>query len=169
MGKIAIASLLLLQLIYRVMAQANCTELTQTSVNIITSNAIQFGSWDVCSARNGTDFTTNDGSNPSAGCSGDQPTRLVCNKVPQGTMCMMGRDGLVDGSPCGSSQILSCGDSIVLGGSNFSLDLLVTLPSVGTILANGLYGSQLCCSGASCTSIGALSTCPSPYNLTCVT
>src|ERR1700722_8723136 len=166
MSKVAVA-LLLMQLIDWAMAQANCTNLTSLSTSQFAETS-GLGSWDVCCARDGSGCVRNEIDLLSS-CDAAHPTRLVCNKVPQGTMCMMGRDGLVDGSPCGSSQILSCGDSIVLGGSNFSLDLLVTLPSVGTILANGLYGSQLCCSDASCTSIGALSTCPSPYNLTCVT
>ena len=126
----------------------------------------EYGSWDACCARTGMDcYLTREsvavGFEP---CDSDHSARAGCNRVAQGTLCMIGGDSLISASPCGMSLVRTCATVTVLGGQTSSFGTVLGGRAT-SILANGVLGSTLCCSMSSCL---VLTTCAEQYSMACV-
>ena len=153
------------ELIARANGQTTCAPLMQALVQQAEATN-SFGSWDACCARTGIDcFLSRQAVPPGTEpCDVAHSARAGCNRLAQGTVCMIGGDGLVSGSPCGASIIRTCGSVIARGGG---VATPFAPPSgLGTtsasILAGGVLDSQLCCSTSVCT---FTSSCTSQYNM----
>ena len=162
-------SALFITFITELIAQANgqttCAPLMQALVQQVEATN-SFGSWDACCARTGIDcflsrLVVPPGTEP---CDVDHSARAGCNRLAQGTVCMIGGDGLISGSPCGASIIRTCGSVIARGDG-------VAIPfeppsglgaTSASIVARGVLGSQLCCSTSTCT---FASPCTLQYNM----
>ena len=153
------------ELVPRAKGQTTCEPLVHALVR--QAEAMNsYGSWDACCARTGVDcflsrLVVPPGFEP---CDVTHGARAGCNRLAQGTVCMLEEDGLISGSPCGASVIRTCGSVIALGDGvaapfDPSSDLEATF---GSILARGMLGSQLCCSTSVCT---FASPCTSQYNM----
>jgi hypothetical protein len=166
--QMAITLLLALRIVRGVTAQTTCTPLMQSLVQQAEPTG-QYGSWDACCARTGNDcFLTQQYAPPGyEPCDTSHSARAGCNRTPQGTVCMIGTDGLISGSPCSASLIRMCAQTIVRDGVAASFDGFASLGvSPASILSGGILGTQLCCSSSSCQ---ISSSCALPYNMSCVT
>ena len=166
----ALSALIISFITAQTKGQTTCAPLMQALVQQAEATN-GYGSWDACCARTGIDcyltqVVVAPGFEP---CDVAHSARAGCNRLAQGTVCMIGGDGLISGSPCGSSIIRSCGSLIARGDGvaipfDPSSDLQATFAS---ILSRGVLGSQLCCSTSACT---FTSPCTSQYNMSaCVT
>ena len=79
---------------------------------------------------------------------------------------------MISDSPCGSSQLETCTQTIVLSGVAMPFDS-GNLTSVGmspsSIMSNGVLDSNLCCSSSSCGYTGTLQSCELQSVMSCVT
>src|ERR1700728_4105063 len=134
----AIISFLILRFIGGAVGQtteATCDPLMQSLVQQADMTG-QYGSWDACCAKTGVDcyltqVTAPPGFEP---CDSGHTERAGCNRIPQGTVCMIGPDAFISDAPCAASHILVCDTTLILNGS--------TTPFVG--FANlGLNPSQV--------------------------
>ena len=111
-------ALLIAELIVQAMGQTICAPLMQALVQQAEATN-GYGSWDACCARTGVDcflsrVVVPGGSEP---CDNAHSARAGCNRLTQGTVCMIGQDGLIYGSPCGASIIRTYGSIVAFGGS----------------------------------------------------
>jgi hypothetical protein len=164
----AFAALFITRLIEGVSAQTICLPLMQSLVQQAEATN-SYGSWDACCATLGVDcFLTRQsvplGTNP---CDSAHNARAGCNRVPEGTICMVGQDNLIDESSCGASQISSCTTKVVEDGASQPFNFPFPGLTPASILSRGALGSQLCCSESSC-AYASLGACTSQYNMTCV-
>jgi len=146
-------------------AQTDCGPLMQSLVQQAEATN-EYGSWDACCARTGTDCYLTRQSVPAGyePCDAAHSARAGCNRVSQGTVCMIGGDGLINASPCGTSLVRTCASTIVLNGNTISFGTALA-GAATSILANGVLGSTLCCSTSSCS---FTSSCVQPYSMACV-
>jgi len=127
----------------------------------------EYGSWDACCARTGIDCYLTRQAVPLGyePCDLAHGARAGCNRVSQGTLCMIGTDGSINGSPCGTSLVRTCTSTIVLNGT--TVDFSAALAGAATsILTTFVLGSELCCSTSSCVLAGPY--CTDTYGMTCV-
>ena len=158
------------ELVARAKGQTTCEPLMQALVQQA-EQTNSYGSWDACCARTGIDcYLTRQAVPPGyEPCDVLHSARAGCNRLAQGTVCMIGGDGEISGSPCGASVIRTCG-SLIARGDGVAIpfdppsDVEATFAS---ILSRGVLDSQLCCSTSACT---FASPCTSQYNMSaCVT
>ncbi|KIM38615.1 hypothetical protein M413DRAFT_12572 [Hebeloma cylindrosporum] len=166
----ALRALFITGLISRVKSQTSCAPLMQALLQQAEATN-GYGSWDACCARTGTDcYLSRQAVAPGfEPCDVEHSARAGCNRLAQGTVCMIGGDTVISGSPCGASSIRACGSVIVRdGGVAVPLDSLANLGvTPASILTRGVLGSQLCCSTSACT---FASPCTSLYNISaCLT
>ncbi|KIM85866.1 hypothetical protein PILCRDRAFT_86633 [Piloderma croceum F 1598] len=149
----------------RMTAQTDCEPLMQSLVQQAEATN-EYGSWDACCARTGTDCYLTRASVPVGfePCDSEHSARAGCNRVVQGTLCMIGGDSLISASPCGTSLVRTCASVTVLGGQTSSLGPVLAGHAM-SILANGVLGSTLCCSVSLCL---VLTTCAEQYSMACV-
>jgi hypothetical protein len=85
---------------------------------------------------------------------------------------MIGGDTMISDSPCGSSQLETCTQTIVLSGVAMPFDS-GNLTSMGispsSIMSNGVLDSNLCCSSSSCGYTGTIQSCELQSIMSCVT
>lgn len=165
----ALSALFITELIARAKGQTTCAPLMQSLLQQ-TEATNGYGSWDACCAQTGIDcYLTRQAAPPGyEPCDATHGARAGCNRLPQGTVCMIGEDELISGSPCGVSVVRSCGNFIALGGnvthilapfSNYTTNVLEASAS---ILAHGVLESSFCCSTSACT---FTSPCTLQYNM----
>ena len=161
---------LITEFVARVSGQTTCKPLVQALLQQAEATN-GYGSWDACCARTGIDCFLSRlvvplGFEP---CDVTHGARAGCNRLAQGTVCMIEEDDLISGSPCGASVIRTCGSVIARGdGVATPFDPPSDVEATfANILTRGMLGSQLCCSTSSCT---FSSQCTSQYNMSaCVT
>lgn len=149
--------------------QTDCLPLMQSLVQQAEATN-GYGSWDACCARTGSScFLTRQMVAPGfEPCDAAHGARAGCNRVPQGTVCMIGSDGQITGSPCGAAQVRSCATTVILNGQQFNN--LVSADIAPGILIGGVEGSLLCCSvnPTSCQLIWLSPCSTSQFSMTCV-
>ena len=159
----ALSALFIAELIARAKGQTTCAPLMQALVQQAEATN-GYGSWDACCARTGIDcylsrVVVAPGYEP---CDAAHSARAGCNRVPQGTVCMIGNDGQVSGSPCGVSKIRTCASVVALGNGVANHFEPPSGATAANIIATAVLESQLCCSSSACT-FGP--SCTSQYNM----
>jgi hypothetical protein len=147
-------ALFIAELIAQAMGQTTCAPLMQALVQQAEATN-GYGSWDACCARTGVDCFLSRVVVPAGEpCDNAHSARAGCNKLTQGTVCMIGEDGLIYGSPCGASIIRTYGSIVALGGGGgvaLPFEPLGATSAPQAILARGILNSPLCCSTTGCT------------------
>jgi hypothetical protein len=150
-----------------------CQPLMQSLVQQAESTGL-YGSWDACCARTGNDcyLTQQFAPQGSEPCDAAHSARAGCNRVPEGTVCMISKDDLIPDSPCSASIIRTCGTSLTMvldgvAGPFIGFQSENITPAL--ILSNGILGTQLCCSTDFCLPVAGVPSTSCTYSMTCVT
>jgi hypothetical protein len=152
--------------------QTECSPLMQSLVSQAEATN-SYGSWDACCARTGTDcYLTREAVQPGyEPCDSAHGARAGCNRVPEGTICMIGGDSLITSSPCSWSQLRTCAQTITRSGNvmPFNTGNLTSLGlAPASVLANGVLDSNLCCSASVCMFADSLASCSYQYDMSCI-